>query len=146
MTRCGAPGLTSDELSRSAGWSISGTCAQSRKVGAESCGGPPREPGRHNGILRAAGVGLAAEPTMQAVKLESELVHLGGRRGHATRARAEVRVHGTSSADRDDAAQAMPVVAHAVTHGKHLVWRYRIPGSIEGTCGQTASLHGIGHT
>jgi len=79
---------------------------------------------------------------MQTVRLRSELVHLGGGSGHASRARPEVRIHGNGSADRDDAAQAVAVVCNSVTHGKHLVRWDRIPGGIEGTCGQTAALRG----
>jgi len=75
----------------------------------------------------------------------SELVHLGRWRGHASRARSEVRVHGNGSADRDDSAKAVAVVADAVTHGEDLVRRDRIPGGIEGTGRQAASLHGWGH-
>jgi len=76
---------------------------------------------------------------------DSELVHLGGRRGHASRACPEVRIHGSGSADGDDATQAVTVVGYAVTDRKHLVRGNRIPGGIEGASRQAASLHGRGH-
>jgi hypothetical protein len=75
----------------------------------------------------------------------SELVHLGSRRGHASRACPEVRIHGNGSADRDNATQAVTVVSDAVTDRKHLVRGDRIPGGIEGASRQAASLHGRGH-
>jgi hypothetical protein len=72
------------------------------------------------------------------VKLSSELVHLGGWRGHPSGARTEVGIDGNSAADRQDAAKAVTIVSDAVTHGEHLVRRDRIAGGIEGTSGQSA--------
>jgi hypothetical protein len=80
------------------------------------------------------------------VQLGSELVHLGGRRGHASRARPEVGIDGHGAADRDDATKAVAVMGDAITDGKHLVRWDRIAGGIEGTCGQTAAGRRWGHT
>jgi hypothetical protein len=77
--------------------------------------------------------------------LSSELVHLGGGGGHTSRACPEVGIDGNGSADRDDATQAVAVVADAVTHSEHLVRRDRISGGIEGAGGQTTPLHRRGH-
>jgi hypothetical protein len=75
----------------------------------------------------------------------SELVHLGGRRGHTSRPCPEVRIHGNGSTDGDNATQAVTVVSDPVTDRKHLVRGDRIPGGVEGTSRQAASLHGRGH-
>lgn len=72
-------------------------------------------------------------------------MHLGGRRGDASRTRSEVRVDGDGSTDGDDAAKSVAVVSDAVTHSKHLVRRDRISGCIEGTCGQTPPGRWRGH-
>jgi hypothetical protein len=76
------------------------------------------------------------------VKLSSELVHLGGRRGDTSGARTEVGIDGNSAADSEDTAKAVTVVSDAVTHGKHLIRRDRIAGGIEGTSGQSAPGRG----
>jgi hypothetical protein len=83
--------------------------------------------------------------TGQPVNLSSELVHLGGRGGHAAGTCSEVRIHGDGPADGDDATQSVTVVAHPVTHGKNLVRGDRIPGGIEGTSRQATALHRRGH-
>lgn len=88
---------------------------------------------------------LQGRPCVVTVWLGSELVHLGGRRGDASRARPEVRVHGSGAADRDDAAQAVAVVSDAVSHAEHLIWWDRISGCVEGTCGETPPGRWGGH-
>src|SRR5450759_2355262 len=75
----------------------------------------------------------------------SELVHLGGRRGYASRSRPEVGVDGNTSTDRDDASQTVSVVGDAVPYDKYLVRWDRIAGCIEGTCWQTPPGRGWGH-
>jgi hypothetical protein len=75
----------------------------------------------------------------------SELVHLGGRRGYASRSRPEVGVDGNTSTDRDDASQTVAVVGDAVPYDKYLVRWDRIAGCIEGTCWQTPPGRGWGH-
>jgi len=81
----------------------------------------------------------------QLTRVGSELVHLGSRRGHATRAGPEVRVHGNRPADRDDPAESMAVMRNTVTHCEHLVRRDRVPGGIEGAGRQAAALRRRGH-
>ena len=85
---------------------------------------------------------LQGETRSRVTQISSELVHLRGRRGHPTRARAEVGVDRNGAADGEDTTQAVTVMGDAVTHLKNLVRRDRIAGGIEGTSGQSAPGRG----
>src|SRR5450756_1645598 len=108
--------------------------SSTRRIMARCPHGSPlmRPPVQHHGIRRDhVAVGLLGEPYSLTVQLSSELVHLRGRRGHPSRARTEVGVDCNGPADGEDTAQAVTVVSDTVTHGKHLVRRDRIAGSVE---------------
>lgn len=92
----------------------------------------------HHGIRRNHVAHGLRELCSLIVQPSSDLVHLGGRSGHTSRARTEVGIDGYGAADGEDAAQAVPVVGDTVTDGKHLIRWDRVAGGIEGTSGQSA--------
>jgi hypothetical protein len=97
----------------------------------------------HHGITRnTPPIGRWASQLRLTMELDSELVHLRGRRGHTSAARAEVGINRNRAADSQDTAKTVTVVSDAVTHGKHLVRRDRVAGGIEGTSGQSAPWRG----